>query len=153
MHSRCFRVRVAAVSVALASLVVMAGGATAGPGEERAKWWLSDWAKTELNLTDAQAQEIEQIFQSLLPRLRGEKELFDQENAALSKLMLEGASERAIGPAIDRVEAARGAVNKTRTWMLVRMNRVLSPEQRVKLKERHERDLERRTPRGGGPRP
>ena len=90
-----------------ALLSVLLAGTAEGAGEDRAKWWLSDWAKSDLNLTEAQAQEIEGVFQSLLPRLRGEKELFDQENAALSKLMLDGASGRDIRPAIDRVEAAR----------------------------------------------
>jgi Spy/CpxP family protein refolding chaperone len=133
-------------------MLLSSGAARAGQqGEDRAKWWFSEWGRTELRLTDTQAQEIEEIFQSLLDRLRGEKALFDQENAALTKLMMEGASERAIGPAIDRVESARSAVNRTRTWMLVRMHRVLSPEQRLKLKERHDRwERDRRQPRGGG---
>ena len=144
--------RVWAVAACAALLSVWLAGTAAGAGEDRAKWWLSDWAKTDLKLTEAQAQEIEGVFQSLLPRLRGEKELFDQENEALLKLMLDGASGRDIRPAIDRVEAARSAVNKTRTWMLVRMYRVLNPEQRVKLKERHDRwERDRRDSRGGGP--
>lgn len=128
---------------------LLLGAPVHGSAEEpRQKWWFSDWAKSDLALTDQQAAEIEAVFQSLLPRLRGEKEVLDRESAALSKLMLDGASEKAIGPAIERVETARAAVSKTRTWMLVRMYRVLTPDQRVKLQAKHER----RDPySGGGP--
>ena len=142
MAYRALRVTLAAC--AAACLLLLAGAAAAG--DERQKWWFSEWARTDLALSEAQSREIEAVFQSLLPRMRAEKEAYDLENAALSKLMMDGASERAIGPAIDRVEAARGAVSKTRTWMLVRMYRVLTPEQRVKLQARHER----RELHGGG---
>jgi Spy/CpxP family protein refolding chaperone len=136
----------------VAAWLVVAGPA-ASAGDERQKWWFSDWARSDLGLTDQQSREIEAVFQSLLPRMRAEKELFDRENATLTQLMIAGAGETAIGPAIDRVETARSAVNKTRTWMLVRMYRVLTPEQRVKLQARHERrEFERRdSPGRGGP--
>jgi Spy/CpxP family protein refolding chaperone len=148
MPYRSFRTALL-VAAAAWLLLVATGTAT---GQERQKWWLSDWAKADLGLTEDQSREIEAVFQSLLPRMRAEKEAFDRENAALSKLMLDGASERAIGPAIDRVETTRGAVNKTRTWMLVRMYRVLTPEQRVKLQARHERREQGRPDRvGDGP--
>lgn len=143
MAHRAFR----RVLVAFVVLAVAFVAATAAASEERKKWWFSDWARTDLGLTDQQSKEIEAVFQSLLPRMRAEKELFDREDATLSKLMVDGASERAIGPAIERVEAARAAVSKTRTWMLVRMYRVLTPDQRVKLQAKHER----RESRSGGP--
>ena len=123
----------------LSGRVPPARGQRGGAGDERQKWWFSEWAKAELGLSEQQSREIEAVFQSLLPRMRAEKEAYDRENATLSKLMVDGASERAIGPAIERVEAARGAVSKTRTWMLVRMYRVLTPDQRVKLQAKHER--------------
>jgi Spy/CpxP family protein refolding chaperone len=137
---------------ACAAVSVLLGAGAASAGDERQKWWLSAWAKTDLGLSDDQSREIEGVFQSLLPRMRAEKEAFDKENAALSKLMVDGASERSIGPAIDRVEVARSAASKTRTWMLVRMYRVLTPEQRVKLQARHERwETERRARTDSGP--
>ena len=116
-------------------------------GDGRAKWWQSDWGRTELGLTDQQSRDLEAVFQSLLPRMRAEKETLDREQAALSALMVQGAPEREIGTAIERVEAARSAASKTRTWMLVRMYRVLSPEQRAKIQAMHEQRDERR---GGG---
>jgi Spy/CpxP family protein refolding chaperone len=144
MPYRALRLTLAACTAACVLLLASAAVAL----DERQKWWFSEWAKSELGLSEAQSREIEAVFQSLLPRMRAEKEAYDRENAALSKLMVEGAIERAIGPAIDRVEAARGAVSKTRTWMLVRMYRVLTPEQRVKLQAKHER---RESHSGGRP--
>ena len=47
---------------------------------------------------------------------------------------------------IDRVEAARSALAKTRTLMLYRMHRLLSPEQRVRL-EAFERERARNADR------
>lgn len=144
-HRVIHRALVVAVLVPLLAVLAPARGTAEEP---RQKWWFSDWAKSDLSLTDQQSAEIEAVFQSLLPRLRGEKEVLDWESAALSKLMVDGATEKAIGPAIERVEAARAAVSKTRTWMLVRMYRVLTPDQRVKLQAKHER---RDSYSGGGP--
>lgn len=146
------RIRLTSIALVLAGIALAIGPSPAHAGDERQKWWFSDWARTDLKLTDQQARDIEAVFQFMLPRMRAEKEHLDSENAALSKLMVEGASEKAIGSAIERVEAARGAASKTRTWMLVRIFRVLTPEQRVKLQAKHEqRDAERRSGGGGPP--
>lgn len=141
-------IRQALVGAAVLVCLVLAAPGRATAQEPRPKWWYSDWAKSELGLSDQQAAEIEAVFQSLLPRLRGEKEVLDRESATLSQLMVDGATEKAIGPAIERAETARAAVSKTRTWMLVRMYRVLTPDQRVKLQAKHER---RESFSGGGP--
>lgn len=132
-------------------LLLLAGlAASVEAGQpERPKWWLSAQMRAELGLTDEQSQQIEDVFQSVLPRMRAEKEALDREDAVLSRLMVDGADERAIGHAIDRVEAARSAAGKTRTWMLVRMYRVLSPEQRAKVQAMHEQHQRRRDARPG----
>jgi Spy/CpxP family protein refolding chaperone len=136
-------------------LACVLAAAPAVAGDDRSKWWVSAEGRAELGISEAQSRELEAVFQSLLPRLRAEKQALDREDATLTRLMAEGADETTLGPAIDRVEAARSAVSKTRTWMLVRMHRVLSPEQRVKLHAMHERrERERRDhARGGAPRP
>ncbi len=138
--------RMAGGALLLASLLA---AAPAWAGSERSKWWISAEGRAEIGISDAQSRELEAVFQSLLPRLRAEKQALDREDAELTRLMAEGADEAVLGPAIDRVEAARSAVNKTRTWMLVRMNRVLSPEQRVKVQALHERRERERGPAHG----
>jgi Spy/CpxP family protein refolding chaperone len=143
------------VAVVLA-LGLLAPVPSAVAGDERSKWWLSEQGRAELGLSDEQSRALEAVFQSLLPRMRAEKQALDREDAALSRLMVEGADESAIGQAIERVEVARSAANKTRTWMLVRMYRVLSSEQRVKVQamhERHMRERASRRPSDQAPRP
>jgi Spy/CpxP family protein refolding chaperone len=132
------------VVLALALCGVLGAPAEARP--ERHKWWLSEQVKSEVGLTDQQSKEIEQIFQAVRPRLKAGWEELDRLEQEVSHLMTEGESDEGrISTAIDRVEAARAALNKTRTLMLFRIYRVLSPEQRVKLKAFHERrDRERR---------
>lgn len=132
---------------ALVVACLMAASPALG-GDDRSKWWISAESRAELGISDAQSRELEAVFQSLLPRLRAEKQALDREDAELARLMAADTDEATLGAAIDRVEAARSAVNKTRTWMLVRMNRVLSPDQRVKVQALHERRQREHRPRG-----
>lgn len=101
------------------------------------KFWVN-W-RTELGITDQQAAAIEQLWQSNLPELRTDRERLDRLETALSQLMHDGADETAVSAQIDRVEEVRSAMSKARTLMLYRMNRVLTPEQREKLKAMHDK--------------
>jgi Spy/CpxP family protein refolding chaperone len=115
----------------------------AGPvfaGGERHKWWTSAEIKAEIGLTDAQSRAVEEIFQAVRPQLRAGWEELDRLEREVARLMTEDATdENRISAAIDRTESARASLNKTRTLMLYRMYRVLSPAQRVKLHAIHER--------------
>jgi Spy/CpxP family protein refolding chaperone len=85
-------------------------------------------------LTAAQTAEIERIFQSVRDELRAEKAELEKQEAALSRLLSESNdNEAVVVRTVDRVEAARSALAKTRTLMLYRMHRLLSPEQRARL--------------------
>lgn len=102
------------------------------------KWWLDAEGRAAVGITDAQSAKIERIFQSVLPDLRAEKAELEHQDKALTRLLAtDGADEAVVVRTIDRVEAARSALAKTRTLMLYRMRRVLSPEQRVRLDEYH----------------
>lgn len=110
-----------------------------------AKWWQSASLKAELGLTEQQSAAVEEIFQANLPKLRATKEELDKLEATLSKLIETGADEAQVIQHIDRVEAARSEMSKARTLMLLRMRRVLSQDQRIKLTAWHERwERERR---------
>lgn len=105
-----------------------------GQEHGRHKWWQDERFKAELGLTAQQAQEVEQIFQSALPRLRTGKQQLDQLEADLSKMIKDrSADEHTVAQQIERVEAARADLNKARTLMQYRMHRVLSADQNVKL--------------------
>lgn len=98
------------------------------------KWWHDPDCKARVGLTEAQTAEIDRIFLSVRAELRAEKAELEKQEAALSRLLAESSdNEAVVVRTIDRVEAARSALAKTRTLMLYRMHRLLSPDQRRKL--------------------
>lgn len=105
-----------------------------GKSEHRPwKFWQGE-SKTELGLTNQQSSEIEQIFRSTLPRLEAAKDRIDKLEATLSQTIKDNTAEIAVvAQQVDRLEAARADLSKTRTLMLYRMRGVLSAEQRAKL--------------------
>jgi Spy/CpxP family protein refolding chaperone len=117
----------------------------------RRKWWQSDEFKRELSLAPEQVARIEQVFRESLPALQAGKRDLDRLEGDLSALIADSAAtEIQVLHLIDRVEASRGALGRTRSLMLFRMHRVLTPEQRVKLTALHERwERDRRTGPGG----
>lgn len=123
----------------------------ARPGDrERWKWWLYD--RTELSITDRQSSEINQIFESTIPKLREARHELDRAEEELSRTIKEHTADLAtMSILVDRVENARSQHSKMRVLMLYRMHLLLSPEQRAKLgvlrerqeRERRERERER----------
>lgn len=116
--------------------------ALAAPAQAQGyKWWQSDRFKTELSLTPEQVAGLEDVFQALLPRLTSGKTAVDRLEKQLSDLIADGsASEPDVVKLIDQVEGARGEMGKARTLMMFRMHRILTPDQRVKLKALHDQD-------------
>ena len=109
-------------------------------GAQRYKWWASEEAKEELKLTDSQVQEIEEVFQSLRPKLRELVQAFRQEEKNLAALMhAMQAEEWEVTLQIDKVESARGALSKTNMLMLYRMHKKLSATQVDELHKLWER--------------
>lgn len=103
------------------------------------KWWVDDKSRAELGITDQQSAAIEQLWQKSIPRLRELRMKLDGMESHLSQMVRDEADESTLVAEIDKVEAVRAEANKGRTLMLYRMNRVLSPDQRVKLKAMWER--------------
>jgi Spy/CpxP family protein refolding chaperone len=104
------------------------------------KWWQSDRMKADLSLTSDQVDRLEAVFQALLPQMTAEKQTLDQLETRLSDFIKPGtASETDVLKQADQVEAARSALGKTRTLMIYRMHRILTPEQRVKMKALHDK--------------
>jgi Spy/CpxP family protein refolding chaperone len=129
---------------ALAALLLISSGAAAQPPQAQAdqhgsgsgphKWWADEKSRTELGITDQQSAAIEQVWQKSIPRLRELRQKLDDMEAVLSQMVRDAVTENSLIAELDKVEAVRAEANKARTLMLYRMNRVLSPEQRVKLK-------------------
>ena len=116
------------------------------PGDSQPKkWWIDQKLRTELGITDQQSAAVEQIWAKSAPAiLDGRKQLQKLEDA-LSQ-MTDVADEAAVKAQIDRVENLRADVSKARTLMIYRMNKVLTPDQRAKVKAMHERRETRRGP-------
>ena len=132
MNSRnFFASRPAAV---LAFLLCLAPAASSAQGF---KWWHSDRFKHELQLSAEQIARIEELFQASLPEFRQHKHALDRLETELARLM-DTADEAAVMQHAERVEAERAALSKARTLMLVRIRRVLTPDQRVKFASLHQ---------------
>ena len=130
--------------VSLFLLPALIWTATSRPVEseaaQRYKWWQSAEVQTEIGLTREQGVRIEAIFQELRPTLRKLMHRLDREEKELSQLMhAMVAEEWEVALQIDQVEAARGALSKTRTLMLYRMHKELEPAQIEALHELWER--------------
>ena len=126
--------------VLLALAVSMAATPPAGAGQGgKFKWWQSERFVQELALTRDQSTRIEEVFQASWPALHAAKADLDRLETELSQLIAEGtASEAKVLQQIDRVEASRSAMGRTRSLMLYRMHRLLTSDQRVKLKVLYE---------------
>ena len=106
-----------------------------GPKQNHRPWkfWQGE-SRIELGLTSQQADDIEQIFRSTLPKLEATKEKLDKLEAALSQTIKDNTADLAtVAQQVDRLESTRAELQKTRTLMLYRMRGVLSAEQRAKL--------------------
>ena len=111
---------------------------------DRAKWWKYD--RAELGITDQQSAQIDQIFESEIPKIRAMRKDIDKLEESLSDTIKAHAVDVAtLGQQIDKVDKLRNEYSKTRTLMLYRIHLVLSAEQRTKLKAlRERREAERR---------
>ena len=131
---------------ALAWLGIVAAGvllSTAPATTQGLKWWQSDAFVQELGLSADQSARIEQTFQKTLPALRRYKDALDKAEADFNQ-MVEASDDTQVMAQVTVVEAARSELNKARTMMLLRMRRVLTSDQRVKLVVLQQKTRDRR---------
>lgn len=130
----------------LLAVVFLLSCSAAASAQQQLNWF---WWKMEptLMLSTEQSTQIDAIFQDGIALLQKQKDELDRLEGKLSRLIETSASEVEVTRQIDRVEAARSTLNKTRTLMLFHMRLVLKPEQRLKLNAmRDRREQERRAP-------
>ena len=126
--------RVAPVAVLL-SLAVAPALASSQQGPPRG-WWRTEAIVKDLGLTTDQTARLNAIFESTMPELRQDREELERLEAKLSRMIQDDRLDEAtLARQIDRVETARANGNKTRSMMLMRMYRVLTHQQRVRLEE------------------
>lgn len=111
-------------------------------------WWRDAQFQRDLSLTTDQTTRIENLFQSTIGSLRSKKAELDQQEDDLSRLIAANADEGVVTKQVDKVEAIRSSLNKMRTLQLLRIRQVLTPDQRMKLNQIHEKwDKDRRRSR------
>jgi Spy/CpxP family protein refolding chaperone len=123
----------------LAASVLVAIGMLAGTAAptfaDRSPWWSSPSVQQSLQLTTAQIAKLGEIFQSNLPERRLLTREQERLEAQLAAILLDGVSDQeTVFRLVDRVVQAHARRNISRTLMLVRMYRVLTPEQRTRLR-------------------
>ncbi|HXD18412.1 MAG TPA: periplasmic heavy metal sensor [Vicinamibacterales bacterium] len=119
-----------AASVAIVTATAVLWGPAASA--QGFKWWQSDTFIRGLGLTQDQSTKIEAIFQKTVPVLRQQKGALDKAEADFNQ-MVEASDDAQVMAQVGVVEAARSELNKSRTMMLLRMRRVLTPDQRVQF--------------------
>jgi len=115
-------------------------------------WWRDPQFQKELSLTTEQSSRIDGIFQATMPTLRQKKEELDRQEAELSRLIAGNADELAVTHQVDKVEAIRSHLNKSRTLLLLHLRQVLTPDQRAKLNKLYEQRVADRAKKPGGDR-
>ncbi|HVZ23938.1 MAG TPA: Spy/CpxP family protein refolding chaperone, partial [Vicinamibacterales bacterium] len=121
-----------AVVVCLTALPVRPAAQT--PTPRRGKWWQAEDVQHELGLTSTQVDAIEKVWRRDLDHrveLRRDLDALQARwNDALEQGEIDDADAQKL---IDQVEQARMERNKARTFVLLEMYRVLTPDQRSHL--------------------
>jgi Spy/CpxP family protein refolding chaperone len=100
------------------------------------EWWKDDAARKELHLTDTQVRRISGLYENRVRQLKPVYEELERQRDELDKMSRERTVEVPVyAIQVNRVEALRSELNKTRTIMLYEMHRVLTAEQMVKFRE------------------
>lgn len=100
----------------------------------------------EISLTPDQARQIDKLWEDRAKEMMGRSDDLKKQDDELKRLIAERkVSADVIALQVDRIEAQRTLLNKSRTVMLYRMWLVLSAEQHKKLQAIYERNR-----RGGG---
>jgi Spy/CpxP family protein refolding chaperone len=120
------------------SALLLAGLTIPALAQTSLPWWNDPKFVKDLGLTPEQSAKIDHTFRKTYPQLRQASEELDRQEDELSRLIAINADEPQVERQIDKVEAVRASLNKTRTLMLLHMVRAMSPEQRAKFKPLHD---------------
>ena len=125
---------------ALLSMLLVPGLAAAqtppGPPHppDLGKWWKNSEIVRELQLSEAQTNQIEQTFLEQRLKLIDLRAELEKQETRLQPLMeADQPDEAKVSAQIDQVLAARGRLEKTNAMMMLAIRRVLTVEQWKKL--------------------
>ena len=127
MPSVVRRLLLALAMLAVAGTVSAQSVALPGP------WWKTDSTKKELGLTHEQSTRLDRIWSDALPQAQQNLDQLDRYESRLSRLVEMDADEVEVLKQVDKIEALRATMNKSRIQMLIHMRQVLRPDQRTKM--------------------
>jgi len=104
----------------------------------RPKWWIDPKLRAEFAVTDQQSAAVEKIWNATAPGLRDLRTKLEKLEDTLSQMTDSSADEAAVIAQITLVETTRAELNKGRTLMIYRMNKLLTADQRAKVKKMYE---------------
>jgi Spy/CpxP family protein refolding chaperone len=116
-------------------LVTIAGQACTPTRAQAYRWWQDEVVQRELALTADQVKGLETVFASTLAERRQLRRQLDRLEAFVQRTIARADLEESeVSELIDELETTRAKRNAARTLMLFRMYRILSPEQRERLR-------------------
>jgi Spy/CpxP family protein refolding chaperone len=124
----------------LACILLLGSAAIADPSQghqaPRPKWWLQGEVQRALRLTRAQVWSLEWAFQETLPQRKALGRELESMNRKLQSAILAGDVDDATVSRLSvQAERVRAEQFIARTLMLLKMHRILTPEQRSRLRE------------------
>jgi len=126
-----------AVVVALVAAAAPAPGESHWPrtlGKHHGKFWKREKVRDKLDLSQAQVQNLEQIFASHQQSLVDLEANVKRERSELDTLLTnEQTDDARVMTQVDVLEQARARLGKARVMMLLEMRKVLTPAQREAL--------------------
>jgi Spy/CpxP family protein refolding chaperone len=128
----------------LATAVVAAQGPPRPPEPDLGKWWKNSEIARELQLNEAQINQIEQTFLEHRLKLIDLRAEVERQEARLQTLIeADQPDEAKVGAQLDLLLAARGKLEKAHAMLMLAIRRVLTVEQWKKL-EAIKQERERR---------
>jgi len=125
------------ISFAIIALALLGSVNTFGfRGYTYAKWWKNNEIIEQLGLTSDQGNQIEKIFVSNKGQIMELKSMLTVKQKSLRSLIRDPHSSREEVLILnDEVDRIKSRLKRLRLDMLLKIREVLSPEQRLKLRE------------------
>jgi Spy/CpxP family protein refolding chaperone len=124
------------MTLALSTLILVVGLGGSQGSVRGFRWWLDPQVQHELALTDSQVAQIAREFSRTLEHRRLLRQKFDVADAELARAFARGdLSDEAAEALVTRVEDLRRQRNVARLHLLVALYFLLTPEQRVRLRQ------------------
>ncbi len=105
-----------------------------GMGMPMGNWWKNSDVIQQLQLTDAQRQQLEKAFVQHRLRLVDERAAVEKQEIKLQELMdMDQPPESQVMAQVDQLQGARGQLEKEFTAMTLDFRRIITPDQWKKL--------------------